>query len=300
MREDGFRFKGATMTASQAPPTTSIGPPGSTTSTAPVAPPTTGSTDAGLEVALRRNKFLLRQKRVSINEKYSVSDELGHEVLFVERPQHLLQNLGAILAGMFAGIVTFIVLGSVAAAVPSDLLGGLFVLAAVLGGIAACVVVAVYISKKRHVGFYADRTKSRRVLDVLQDKKVQPVNATYTVTDAGGDLLARLSKNHLYNFVRKRWYCHAPDGNLLLIAKEDSILRSILRRVIGQFFGPLAWILRTNFVLLDEHGQKLGEFNRRATLFDRYILDMSADSAFAIDRRIAVALGVMLDAGERR
>jgi hypothetical protein len=52
--------------------------------------------------------------------------------------------------------------------------------------------------------------------------------------------------------------------------------------------------------MLDARNHKLGEFNRKFTLFDRYVLDMTADTSRAIDRRIALALGVMLDACERR
>ena len=33
---------------------------------------------------------------------------------------------------------------------------------------------------------------------------------------------------------------------------------------------------------------------------DRYVLDMSGDLSRTLDRRIALALGVMLDTGERR
>jgi len=43
-----------------------------------------------------------------------------------------------------------------------------------------------------------------------------------------------------------------------------------------------------------------GEFNRKLTILDRYVLDMRADTTRSLDRRIALALGVMLDTGERR
>jgi hypothetical protein len=42
-----------------------------------------------------RDQFLLRQKHFSISEKYYVWDEQGQPLLFVERPAHLLRNLGA-------------------------------------------------------------------------------------------------------------------------------------------------------------------------------------------------------------
>jgi hypothetical protein len=44
----------------------------------------------------------------------------------------------------------------------------------------------------------------------------------------------------------------------------------------------------------------IGEFNRKFSLFDKYVLDMSADRSLELDRRMAVALAVMLDTGERR
>jgi hypothetical protein len=44
----------------------------------------------------------------------------------------------------------------------------------------------------------------------------------------------------------------------------------------------------------------LGEFNRKLTLFDRYVIDVRGDVEGILDRRVALALGVMLDTGERR
>ena len=84
---------------------------------------------------------------------------------------------------------------------------------------------------------------------------------------------------------------------MLCVAKEDSFILSLLRRLIGPFFG----LLRTNFVILaPDEGQVLGEFNRKFTILDRYSLNMSGDANRTLDRRIALALGVMLDTGERR
>ena len=54
--------------------------------------------------AFNRDKFLLRQKLLAISEKYDVCDEQANPILYVERPAHLLRNLGASLAGIIAGI----------------------------------------------------------------------------------------------------------------------------------------------------------------------------------------------------
>ena len=54
------------------------------------------------------------------------------------------------------------------------------------------------------------------------------------------------------------------------------------------------------FIFCLPSGQVVGEFNRKFTILDRYVLDLSADSGRALDRRVALAMGVMLDTGERR
>jgi len=60
-------------------------------------------------------------------------------------------------------------------------------------------------------------------------------------------------------------------------------------------------LLRTNFVIFQgESDLVVGEFNRKFTLLDRYVLDLNQDPRRQFDRRGALALGVMLDTGERR
>jgi hypothetical protein len=81
------------------------------------------------------------------------------------------------------------------------------------------------------------------------------------------------------------------------MAIEDSMILSLLRRVLGSLFG----LLRTNFLLVRGTDEEVfGEFNRKYTVLDRYLLDLTADPARVFDRRVAVSLGVMLDSGERR
>ena len=80
------------------------------------------------------------------------------------------------------------------------------------------------------------------------------------------------------------------------LASVDSIVLSRLRRVLGTFFG----LLRTNFVFQTPEGEVLGEFNRKFTLLDRYVLDLTEDAERTLDRRVALAAGIMLDTGERR
>lgn len=271
----------------------------------PARAPSTGTAaTTELDPAFDRDTFLLRQQLLRISEKYDVGDEQGNKIIFVERPAHLLRNLGALLATvaiMIVGISLVAAIGPSAdttGAQPSAARVWIAVIGMLVMFVGA-IAVGVAISAKRHVTFYRDQTKRERLLDILQDKKFQPITTTYTVRDVRGRPLARLGKNWLFNIIRKRWYVWAPppDGRLLFVAKEDSVILSLLRRFIGPLFG----LLRTNFIFLPAGTEDvIGEFKRKFTILDRYVLDMSADPQRLMDRRLAIALGVMLDTGERR
>src|SRR6058998_224723 len=258
--------------------------------------PTTGAKPQA-DPVFDRDVFLLRQQLLRISEKYDVADEQGKKIVFVERPAHLLRNLGALLAALAAAGVVGVGFGMLADMAKGTAFEGVLVALAVFGAIVALIAVGVGLSAKRHVTFYRDQTKRDKLLDVLQDRKWQPITATYTVRDRSGRTLALLWKNYLYNIIRKRWYVKAPDGTTLYVAKEDSIILSLLRRLLGPLFG----LLRTNFIIVRDGSEDVvGEFNRKFTLLDRYVLDLKADGARTLDRRVALALGVMLDTGERR
>jgi len=255
-----------------------------------------------LDPSFRRDKFLLRQKHLSISQKYYVWDEQGQPILFVERPAHLLRNLGALFAALLAlvgaGIVVVIAFSfSANMGLNHPATAGIVIILGLAAIVVAPIVAYLKLMAKRHITFYGDDSKAVRLLEVLQDQKVALLNATYTVNDPAGSCLARFRKNYLYNLFRRRWYGYHPDGSPLVVVKEDSLILALLRRVLGTFFG----ILRTNYVILTPGQDRvLGEFNRKFTLLDRYVLDMSHDPEHLLDRRLAVAIGVLLDTGERR
>lgn len=243
-----------------------------------------------------RDMFLLRQKHLAINEKYVVWDENGTPLFFVERPAHLLRNLFALIGGFAAGGTIFALLGFTFQAMP-DSLQPTYILAGSLLAIFVIILVYVRLELKRHVEFYGDETKRTKLLRVMQDKKFELLSATFTVTDAEGKQIGSFRKNHLYDLIRKQWECRDRNGTFIFIAREDSIIKSILRRLLG----PMLGLLRLNFIFCDPHsGNTIGIFNRSFTILDRYVIDMSLDSGNRIDRRLALAMGVMLDTGERR
>lgn len=243
-----------------------------------------------------RDLFLLRQQALRVNARYNVSDEGGNPILFVERPAHFLRNLGAGLAALAAAFVWMMLVGFLQVLLGEGTLSGIVSLIGIVGFLPVIWIVGMQLSKKRHVSFYTGEDRTVRVLEVLQDQKVHFLNATFTLRDADGVVLARFRKNYLYNLIRRRWQLLTPAGEVAWVAREDSIILSLVRR-----FVPFMSLLRTNFIFQRPGSERvIGEFKRKMTILDRYVLDLGADRARAMDRRIAVALGVMLDTGEHR
>jgi uncharacterized protein YxjI len=267
--------------------------------------PTPGEESAfasDLPEVFQRDKFLLRQKLWAIKDKYRVSDEEGEPILYVERPVYMARGCLALFAG-----IPIIVIAIIVAALLADTSAAAAIAVAVIGIVLGlAIIIALY--PKRHVQFFADESKKDLVLEVRQERKVVLINFWYTLVDADGNVLARLRKNYLHGILRRRWYIHAPDGEILFEVKEDSIILSLLRRTIGAVLDEIpllglamAAALRTNFVFTRfGEGEVIGEFNRRLTLLDRYVLDLTDDDGRVLDRRVAVAMGVLLDTGERR
>lgn len=243
-----------------------------------------------MDPAFDHDRFLLRQKVMTIQQKYNVWDEQGQPILFVERPMHHLQSLGALFAGFAAGAVAFGIF--IAPGVYFD--SAVWMVPAIMAGLAAFIAVTLRLSPYRHIDFYRDESKAEKLLQVQQEQKATLFTQYFTIVDGAGRKLGRLSKNPLTDLLRKKWQVRDAAGNHICTAMEDSLLLAIFRKWIAQLF-PMNFIL----VRPDTEAQ-LGSFNRKFTLLDRYVLDMTPDHDRYLDRRIAVAIGVMLDTGERR
>jgi uncharacterized protein YxjI len=256
-------------------------------------PNTPRAPTAGVDRAFDRDVFLLRQRVFTIASKYEVWAEDGTPILYVERPTYPTRTL---LAYLVAVMTTLTIMGWSTGSLTREG-SGLIILLSVPVAAFLFLMISMSLRPRRHVTIYRDESRRETLLRVIQDQRVAFLTRTYTVVTSTGETLAVLRKTYLHNIVRKRWYVTAPGGAPLAMAIEDSIVLSLLRRIIG----PLLGFLRTNFVLVrGQDAEIFGEFNRKFTLLDRYVLDLSADSARTFDRRVAVALGVMLDTGERR
>lgn len=214
--------------------------------------------------AFDRDTFLLQETVLTLSEEYDVCDENGMPILYVQRPVRQVLGYLALVAALTA---FFVVFGTVMIArvrwIPRDAMSPFGMgLAMALGAVAA-VLAAVMMRPKRHTTFYRDASKKEVVLRVAQKRRFQPIVAIFTVFDTAGQPLARLRKNRLSNFLRKRWDCLRPDGTLLCVALEQSHVLAILRLAMEQIFGYVP----TNFLILQgDTDIRIGEFNRKLTV----------------------------------
>jgi hypothetical protein len=154
--------------------------------------------------------------------------------------------------------------------------------------------------------FEDDAAQGEPVLTLKQDNGYEFRRREYTLVDARGETIAHLRRDNIKALFRRAWTIEDPDGNLIARAMEDSAFMSVVRRVVDwiPFVALLGFVIKTDFHILatNEGGAetKIGSFDRKIGLLDKYVLSLRDDSARSFDRRIGVALGILLDTAEAR
>ncbi len=160
--------------------------------------------------------------------------------------------------------------------------------------------------------FYVEREKFKLYADIhiydneqktselirIEDKSVLDFNATMEVREPdSGALLGSFKRDALASMLRRTWNIRDSQEKVIGRAIEDSLFKALLRRFLGR--GLLRKLIKTDFNI-EINGRQIGEFTRRFTIRDKYVLDLSKDTSRSFDRRLAVALGILLDSAERR
>ena len=150
--------------------------------------------DRDYDQAFNRDKFFLNQNRISISEKYYVFDENKNPILFILRPAHFLKNVVAALAAVLTMLLIaggFSALGIYLDNLGYKPVGMITIILGLVVGLALTCIVGVRLSPKRHIYVYSDDTKSRLLLEILQDYKVSFIRAYYTVVDPIDGVIGR-------------------------------------------------------------------------------------------------------------
>jgi uncharacterized protein YxjI len=151
---------------------------------------------------------------------------------------------------------------------------------------------------KEDIRFFADESESAELFRI-KARAVLELGGRYDVTTPDGQSLGALEKVFGQSLLRSTWRVIGSDEQELAVVKERSQFWAIVRRVIdavpyGDFI-PIVF-----HFTIDRDGAHLGDFTRRIGVRDTYDLDLSGDADRRIDRRLAIALAVALDALQSR
>ncbi|MDQ2910523.1 MAG: hypothetical protein M3R39_05845 [Actinomycetota bacterium] len=163
---------------------------------------------------------------------------------------------------------------------------------------------AAFVRQKRmafreDIRFFADESETQEVFRI-KARRVIDIGGRYDVHDAAGLPIGVLEHQFGKSLLRSTWRILSSQDEELAVAQEKNQFLAILRRVAD--FAPYGEFLPIPYDFVIRSGEReLGHFTRRfLSLRDVYTLDLSGDHEKGLDRRLAIALGIGLDALQNR
>ncbi len=155
---------------------------------------------------------------------------------------------------------------------------------------------------REDIRFFADDSEAEELFRIKARSVLDIGGSRYDVLAADGTPIGRLEHVFGKSLFRSTWRIVGDADREVAIARERSQFLAIARRVVD--FVPYGeWVpIPYDFVLHGPGGEgDLGHFKRVfLSVRDRYVLDLSGDAERAVDRRLALALGIALDALQNR
>ncbi|WP_424358032.1 hypothetical protein [Methanocella sp. MCL-LM] len=143
---------------------------------------------------------------------------------------------------------------------------------------------------KPKIFIYSDDSQRDEVLTIAP-RNILDFNATYDVVDAKTrELVGSLKREGIHSLFQNKWVILDPAGNVVGSAQETGVM-AIVRRFV------MNWKLDFQIVY---QGRQIGNLTRRFSFGDKYTLDLSGDRERRLDRRLAIAMLPLFDAGEDR
>jgi uncharacterized protein YxjI len=153
---------------------------------------------------------------------------------------------------------------------------------------------------KEDIRFFADDSETEELFRLKARSVLDTGGSRYDVADASGNAIGVLHHVLRKSLFRSTWEVTGADRGEVATAQERSLPMAIARRVIDFVPDWGAWIpIPYNFDLLMD-GSVIGHLNRKFQIRDRYVLDLSGDHERKLDRRLAIALAIGLDALQNR
>jgi uncharacterized protein YxjI len=151
---------------------------------------------------------------------------------------------------------------------------------------------------REDIRFFAD-DREQEELFRINARQIFEVGGRYDVTTPAGERIGILEKVFGISLVRSTWKVLDPHEQQIALAQEKSVPVAVLRRLIDFVpYGELVPLVFQFTIQMD--GREIGELRRPIGLRDRYTLTLGGDPGRRLDRRVAIALAVALDALQSR
>lgn len=162
-----------------------------------------------------------------------------------------------------------------------------------------------YVRQKRmrireEIRFFADEAQTVPLLR-LKARKVFEFRGRTEVQLPDGQVIGQLQKVFGASLLRSAWQILDVRGKVVATARERSMVIAILRRAWDLIpfveYIPVRPPFHFDLFVGD---RKVGRYTRLLALRDRYLMDLTADTEHVIDRRVAMAFCIALDALQDR
>ena len=152
---------------------------------------------------------------------------------------------------------------------------------------------------KEDIRFFAREDESEELFRI-KARSMMELGGRYDVTAPDGEKIGVLEKVFSKSLFRSTWRVHDANDEIVAVVQERSILAAIVRRVIdivpyGDFV-PIVF----HFEIHSADGGHVGDFTRAWGVRDKYTLSLDGDPEQRVDRRLALALAIALDALQSR
>jgi len=146
---------------------------------------------------------------------------------------------------------------------------------------------------REDIRVYADESKRNEVLSI-KTQQILDVSPTFDVVETSkAEKVGSLKRKGLKSILKDEWEIYDAQGLLIGKIEEESAWLATLRRFLTNLIPQ-----RYNFAL---GGQVVGEFRQHFNPFVyRATMDLRADHNRQLDRRLALAAGILLLAIEGR
>jgi uncharacterized protein YxjI len=153
---------------------------------------------------------------------------------------------------------------------------------------------------REDIRFFADESESQELFRIKARSILDIGGARYDVVAADGSPVGRLEHVFKQSLLRSTWRIVGADETEVAVARERNQVLAIARRVVD--FVPYGeWVPIPYDFVIANGTHELGHFTRKfLSIRDRYVLDLGNDSDRRVDRRLAIALGIALDALQNR